>query len=323
MAGRGLSSDASEPAVRDRRDRAGLPHAPGHVAPEEARRVAGEFDQDVQLDVVPQVHPLQHVHEVLGADVAAGDGGERAAAEAGERRLEVLHAGAQRGVGVGEAEAVGVVQVAGALDGRDRAPAPGRTCRSTWPGTACPAVSARLIVRRPASRKRLTRSEHARLGDHALEAAAERRLHRHLHGRARVDRLLRHRDDPVGGLGRAHAGVLPAVRVGGRHAHAEVGDAAGEPALHPLLVEHEAGQARAGRDAPRLREVAEQVVGVRHLRHLLLVHERADLDDVDAGGDQRLDPRDLLLGRDRRLLDLEAVARPHVVDDDVGHGESV
>ncbi len=30
--------------------------------------------------------------------------------------------------------------------------------RSTWPGTACPAVSARLIVRRPASRKRFTRS---------------------------------------------------------------------------------------------------------------------------------------------------------------------
>ena len=61
---------------------------------------------------------LQRVHPVLGGDVAAGDGRERAAAEPAERRLEGAHARLERGVAVGEAEAVGVVQVAHALDAR-------------------------------------------------------------------------------------------------------------------------------------------------------------------------------------------------------------
>ncbi|MCK7521305.1 MAG: hypothetical protein MZV64_28295 [Ignavibacteriales bacterium] len=75
----------------------------------------------------------------------------------------------------------------------------------------------------------------------ALEAAAEGRLHRDLHALAARPRpacamaMMR-----AGGLGGAHAGVLAAVGLAGRDAHAEHLDAAGQAALEPLLVQHEA-----------------------------------------------------------------------------------
>ena len=65
---------------------------------------------------------------------------------------------------------------------------------------------------------------------------------------------------------------------------------------------------------PQLRE---QPVGVGHLRHLLRVHERADLHHVHAGRDQRADPAQLLLRRDDLPLHLQPVPRPHLVEDDL------
>ena len=70
-------------------------------------------------------------------------------------------------------------------------------------------------------------------------------------------------------------------------------------------------------------EATEQLVRVRHLRDLLRVDEGADLHDVDAGGEETLDPRELRLRRDRPRLDLEAVAGPDFVEDERGVSPSI
>ena len=64
-------------------------------------------------------------------------------------------------------------------------------------------------------------------------------------------------------------------------------------------------------------EVGEEPVGVGHLRDLLRVDEGAQLDDVDPGAEERLDPGDLLLGGDDLLLHLQAVAQADLVDEDL------
>ncbi len=73
-------------------DRAGLVDHPGHLAAEEAAHVAGDVDERSRCMSRRRPCPLQHVDEVLGADVSAGDLRERTAAEARHRGLEVLHA---------------------------------------------------------------------------------------------------------------------------------------------------------------------------------------------------------------------------------------
>ena len=54
---------------------------------------------------------LQHVDQLLGGDVAAGARGERAAAEAADRGVQLGHPGLDRGQRVGLAGAAGVVEV--------------------------------------------------------------------------------------------------------------------------------------------------------------------------------------------------------------------
>src|SRR5512134_626517 len=94
-------------------DGADLVDRSGHLPAEEAGHVPGHVHEGAQLDVGAEAIPVEGVDEVLGAGVAAGHPGERAAAEAGHRRLEALDAGTVGGVAVGEGEAVGVVEVAG------------------------------------------------------------------------------------------------------------------------------------------------------------------------------------------------------------------
>src|SRR3990170_4037359 len=94
-------------------DGPGLVDCASHLAAEEAAHVAGDVDEPAQLDVGAQAASLQGVHQVLGAGVAPRHLRERAAAEAGHRRLEVPDAGAVGGVAVGEREPVGVVEVTG------------------------------------------------------------------------------------------------------------------------------------------------------------------------------------------------------------------
>ncbi len=46
--------------------------------------------------------------------------------------------------------------------------------------------------------------------------------------------------------------------------------------------------------------------------------EGAQLEDVDPGAEERLDPGDLLLGGDDLLLHLQAVPQADLVDEDLG-----
>src|SRR5688572_13088866 len=67
----------------------------------------------VQRDAGPDAHALEHEHQILGDHVAACAGGERTAAEAAHRAVEVAHAFLVGGERVGEPEAASVVQVRG------------------------------------------------------------------------------------------------------------------------------------------------------------------------------------------------------------------
>ena len=65
-------------------------------------------------------------------------------------------------------------------------------------------------------------------------------------------------------------------------------------------------------------DAANDLGRVGHLRHPARADERRHLDRREAGGGQPVDERDLVGGGDRRVLVLQAVARPDLDDPDVG-----
>jgi len=96
---------------------------------------------------------------------------------------------------------------------------------------------------------------------------------------------LRHRDHPADLLHACIEGQLQTAGVGHQRHHAQG-----------------LGEARAFEDLRR----------VGHLRQRLGADEGADLEAGEAAGRQRLDERDLGLGRDQGLDGLEAVARSNL-----------
>ena len=99
-------------------------------------------------------------------------------------------------------------------------------------------------------------------------------------------------------------------------------DARRKRAIEPGAVED---QRRIGHALDRFQR-REHLVGIGHLRHALGVDERAHLDALEAGGDQRFDKRDLLLKRKDALLVLQSVAQRFVFDQDFGrqfHGSAL
>src|SRR3954464_6429780 len=85
-------------------------------AAQDALGLARRADEGIEVDPGVHVHLVQHRDEVLGGDVARRAGGDGAAAELAEARLEALAAGLERGEDVGESLAAGVVEVRGELD---------------------------------------------------------------------------------------------------------------------------------------------------------------------------------------------------------------
>src|SRR6185312_8960851 len=83
-------------------------------------------------------------------------------------------------------------------------------------------------------------------------------------------------------------------------------------ALQAFLVEPERGVA----DAVAAADAVHHRLGVGPARHALGIDEGDDLDAPQAGLRQRIDERDLALGRDRPRLDLEALARALLMDID-------
>jgi hypothetical protein len=101
------------------------------------------------------------------------------------------------------------------------------------------------------------------------------------------------------------------VRVARADDDLEVGDTGIECALGAAQVGHQRGVTHvvvAGDPLPHL-------VGVRHLRDRLGVHEADRFDPSYAGLRQRVDEFDLRVGGHRRLV-LQAVARPHLAQAD-------
>jgi hypothetical protein len=71
------------------------------------------LQQLVQPDAGVDAHGVEHMDQVLGADVAGGPRRKRAAAQAGDGAVEIGDAFGQRRQHVGKTAAAGVVEVAG------------------------------------------------------------------------------------------------------------------------------------------------------------------------------------------------------------------
>jgi hypothetical protein len=110
-----------------------------------------------------------------------------------------------------------------------------------------------------------------------------------------------------------HAYVELVERVAHRDAGFHVIDIGGDRAFCTARVHDQAGiaHARPARDA------REHHLRIGHLRHDLGMHEGGDLDPGEPRRRQAVDQRDLLLGRQEPLLDLQPVARADLADSDL------
>src|SRR5688572_21330358 len=80
---------------------------------------AGGLDRAREIDARRYAHPLEHVDQVLGRDVAGRGRRERAAAEPAEARVEDPGPGHDGGIGVREARVPRVVEMSAQGDGRN------------------------------------------------------------------------------------------------------------------------------------------------------------------------------------------------------------
>ena len=162
---------------------------------------------------------------------------------------------------------------------------------------------------------RLGQAEDLRGLDAALERAAEGHADRDRH---RQPVVVGAADDPLGDAQRVadgHALVALAERVGGREGVVDLVDAGGHRAVVAALVEHQSGVD----DALDAMQRRHDLLGPRHLRHALGVHEADGLDARDARGGQAVAELRPDLRGQRAGLVLQAVARPDVADLDAGH----
>src|SRR6185503_12438527 len=88
-----------------------LHHLAGDIVADDHRDAARDGEELRQVDAGVVAHVLQHVHEVLGADVARGAGGEGTAAQAGHGAVEGAHPRLDAGHHVREPHAARVVEM--------------------------------------------------------------------------------------------------------------------------------------------------------------------------------------------------------------------
>ena len=255
-------------------------------------------------------------------------GREGAAAKAGDGGIEMRHAHLQAGIGIGEAEPARVMQVERERDigigilhrANDLPDALGR-----GPGHGvAQADEAQLLALIPRDGAHVRdQLDNALDRDIALEVAAEggsdeAGAHRNGMGLIHGDQLR------LGGklLGRVAVLVALEEGVGGikRQLAFHVQSPGGDGAFQPALVEPQAGIVHAGLRG----ETGHHGLRIRHARHFLRMHEGGDLNVIQPGAGQRVDETDLLFRADRAFLDLEAFARPLLLDMDTvgqtGHG---
>ena len=100
------------------------------------------IDQPIEIDPGLDPQPVQHVHHVLGRDVAGRAFRIRTPAQPGDARVEGRDAHLQAGVDVGERLAVGVVEMAAHFGRSDSASAPAPSPPARACGVPTPIVSA-------------------------------------------------------------------------------------------------------------------------------------------------------------------------------------
>ncbi len=132
--------------------------------------------------------------------------------------------------------------------------------------------------------------------DGPLETASECRLNRSLNPVSFCERLPSHCDDLPESIRRRHPRIFAAVCVAGGNTHAKQVYATSQSAFQSFLVQNQSGEGDTSRFFPG--EVAKQGIRFGHLWHLPRVDERSQLDEVNARGEQILDPTDLLFQRD-------------------------
>ena len=276
---------------------------------DQAGQGGGCFEQGIEVHAGVQAHALEHVHQILGADIAAGARCVGAAAEAAEGGVEAVDAGVQRCQGIGQAHAAGVVKMRGeyrlgpalqrlAADALD-------LCRVGHAGGVAQGHALYADLQQT-----LGQFIYARLGHIALEGAAEGGRQR---GVDEYAAAARHFDD-LGELRerllRRHAQVGQAVGVAGGHHQVDLVHLAGQRALAALHVGHQHGVFHAWHAG----DAAHHFFGIAQVGNGLGRGEGGDLDLGQAGVGQAVDQGDLVFGGYEGRLDLEAVAGGDVLD---------
>ena len=271
------------------------------------------FRSDVlEIDAVLDAQTVEHPDEVLGGEVAGGRLGVRAAAQPTGRRVDGGDPAAQRGEGVGQRLAVGVVEVHGELVDAD----PGGDARVQHGVDVAGGAGADRVaegdLRAPALEE--PGGHRGDLGgrDRALPGIAPAHRHVTAHGQPGLTGPLQHRREHLELGVECPVEVALGERLGGAGEHRDVREPGGDGPVQPALVRHEHRVV----DAVAPFQHGDQLLGVGELGHPLRVHE--------AGGFQRGEPgvgepaQELRLHRDRndRLLVLQSVARADLVDGD-------
>ena len=182
----------------------------------------------------------------------------------------------------------------------------------TCPAVPTPMVSPRLSSLAPRSKRRLPTDDHLVDRHRPLPRVAEA----HAHVGPDVEpglagpghRGLEHRELLV----EAAVEVLAGEGLGGAAEDGDVPHPELEGPVEAALVGHQHGVG-----AALLAEHRHQLGGVGQLGHPPRVDEAGRLDDGQAGGDQAAYELGLVLGRDDRLLVLQAVAGADLVDRDL------
>src|SRR5688572_26207607 len=255
----------------------------------------------VQRDAGPDAHALEHEHEILGDHVAACAGGERTAAEAAHRAVEVAYAFLVGGERVGETEPTSVVQVRGLELRTDFTPyLPEQSSDLRGIGVSHGVGEADEVAELG---KRYRDAHYVVFGHFALHGAAEGGGNRTFNLDASMW-MLRALAYFLDHLLRRHAHVRFAVQAARGHGKGHLVRARFERALEAFEV------GRKGHDLDVAKRFCkgDNVSGVGHRRDEPRRHERADFDLFQAGRCERGDPGFLRLGGHQVLCVLQSVA---------------
>src|SRR6218665_3928810 len=283
------------------------------LAAQKAADVGAGIDEFVQVDAGLYVHAVQHIHHVFGSHIACGAPGIGAAAQAGDRAVVLPQAHLQRGQGVGQRLAVGVMEMA--RNGVDAVMLQRRLHGALHLARCAHADGVGHAHMLHADLLHQPRQAGHALGcDFALIRATHGATHRPPHGNAGRAGGLSDRRKALDALGNAAVDVLLAEGLAGRAEDHDLVRPVGQRRCKALEVgrQHRIDHALLARDA------GHHLVVVRHLWHPLGRHIAGDLDVLQARVLQALHQADLDLGRYRRRLVLQAVTRADIDDLDFG-----